>query len=60
MNRLLKLDDSIKIENTRRIVDLRNFIIHAYDEVDEEILWGIISNNLPELKLEVKDILEES
>jgi uncharacterized protein with HEPN domain len=60
VNRLLKLDDSIEIEDGRRIVDLRNFIIHAYDEVNEEILWGIILNNLPTLKSDIKRLLDES
>lgn len=59
VNRLLKLDEPPEINNARRIVDLRNFIIHVYDEVDAEILWGIIVNNLPELRKEVELLLEE-
>lgn len=33
-NHLLDIDPVIQIENGRRIVDLRNFVIHGYDKVD--------------------------
>ena len=34
MNRILAIDNSIKISNARKIVDTRKKIIHGYDEVD--------------------------
>lgn len=58
-NRLLKLDDSIDISDARRIVDLRNWVIHAYDNVDDIIIWGIIINSLPKLKIQVDKLLKE-
>jgi uncharacterized protein with HEPN domain len=57
MSRILKVDINIKISHTRKIVDTRNRIIHGYDSVSEEILWGIIIGNLPDLEKEVKDLL---
>ena len=59
INRILKLDPAIKIKNTRQIVDTRNWVIHGYDKVDDVVIWGIISKNLPELKKEVKSLLKE-
>ncbi|MBC8441379.1 MAG: DUF86 domain-containing protein [Deltaproteobacteria bacterium] len=59
MSRILKIDPTIKIKNTRQIVDTRNWVIHGYDKVDDVIIWGIISKNLPELKKEVSQLLEE-
>jgi uncharacterized protein with HEPN domain len=59
MSRILKLDPSIKIKNTRQIVDTRNWVIHGYDKVDDVVIWGIISKNLPELNKEVKSLLKE-
>jgi len=50
MNNLLMLDSSIKITNSRRIVDARNKIIHGYDEIENSQIWGIIINHLPVLK----------
>ncbi|WP_128548021.1 HepT-like ribonuclease domain-containing protein [Larkinella soli] len=59
-NRILKLDDSILISNARQIVDLRNRVIHAYDSVDEAVVWSIICNRLPVLKSEVEALLNQS
>ena len=58
-NRILKLDESIKIIESRRIVDLRNWVIHGYDKVDDVIIWGIISIHLPKLSIEVNKLLNE-
>ncbi len=58
-NRLLKLDDTIYIENARQIFDTRNWVIHGYDKVDEVVIWGIISNHLPKLKVEIEKLLEQ-
>ncbi len=59
MSRILKGNPDIKIGNTRKIVDTRNRIIHGYDSVSEEVIWGIIVRNLPELEKEVKELLQE-
>ena len=56
-NRILKIDSTIDISNARRIVDLRNFVIHAYDSVDYVIIWGILIKDLPLLKKQVQKLL---
>jgi uncharacterized protein with HEPN domain len=48
-NRIMKIDETIDISNSRRIVDLRNWVIHGYDRIDDVIIWGIISRDLPNL-----------
>lgn len=58
MTRILKAEPNIKISDTRKIVDTRNRIIHGYDSVSEDILWGIIIRNLPTLDKEVKELLK--
>ncbi len=57
ISRILKLDADISISSARRIVDLRNWVIHGYDKVDVTIIWGIISKDLPLLKREVDMLL---
>lgn len=57
VSRILKIDPDIKISHTRKIVDTRNRIIHGYDSVSEDILWGIVIRNLPDLEKEVKQLL---
>ncbi len=58
-NRLLQLDTNFPIDNARKIVDLRNFIIHGYDKVDDIIIWGIVNNHLPILKEQVERSLNQ-
>jgi uncharacterized protein with HEPN domain len=59
MKRALKLDADLYIENARQIVDTRNWVIHGYDKVDDVIMWGIISNHLPKLKIEIDNYLDQ-
>ena len=59
MNRILNWGDNIQLSNSRKIVDARNRIIHGYDTVSDEVVWGIIINHLPTLKREVEQLLGE-
>ena len=42
-----------------QIVGLRNRLIHGYDSVDFDVLWGIISGDLPKLIAELESHLPE-
>lgn len=57
MNNLLKLQPEIKISSSQKIVDLRNLIIHAYDTVNNEMIWAVIIRHLPILQQEVEVLL---
>jgi uncharacterized protein with HEPN domain len=59
MNRILKDDTKIIISNSRKIVDVRNRIIHGYDSVSDDVIWGIVIKHLPILKKEVEEMLGE-
>lgn len=59
MNNVLIIDPNIAITSSRKIVDTRNFIIHAYDSLKPDILWGIVINYIPLLKREVETLLAE-
>jgi len=59
LSKILKLNSNIAISNSRQIVDTRNRIIHGYDTVSDEVIWGIIVNHLPILKTEVESLLGE-
>lgn len=41
----------------RKIVGLRNRIIHGYDSVDDEIIWDVVQNKLPTLRRQVEESL---
>ena len=58
-NRILKIDPTIEISESRRIIDLRNWVIHGYDKVDDVIIWGIISKDILRLKDQVTKLLNK-
>jgi len=43
----------------KRIIGLRNVLIHEYFGVDVSAAWGNIKQKLPELKEQLKSILEK-
>jgi uncharacterized protein with HEPN domain len=59
LNRILKRDETIVISNSRKIVDTRNRIIHGYDVVSDDIIWGIVIKHLPVLQSEIEKLLGE-
>lgn len=59
MSKLLKINNEIPIKSARLIVDLRNRVIHAYDAVDDIIIWKVIMKDLPVLKVDVTSLLGE-
>jgi uncharacterized protein with HEPN domain len=58
INQFKKLEPIIKIENDRQIVAFRNRIIHAYDSLDNSIVWAILSNHLYPLRIEIDKLLK--
>ena len=59
INYFLLLSESIIITNSRKIVDVRNIIIHGYDAVSDDIIWGIVIKHLPILQIEVEELLSQ-
>lgn len=58
MNRILKIQPEIPITSARRIVNTRNYLIHGYDSLREDLIWAIVINHLPLLKVEVTELLQ--
>ncbi len=58
LNRILAKQPGIHISNSRKIVDTRNRIIHAYDNISDDIIWSIIIGYLPVLQAEVQSLLD--
>jgi uncharacterized protein with HEPN domain len=58
LNRINKVDPGIDISGKRQIIGMRNRVIHAYDSVDDEIVWGAIKRHLPGLKKDVTELLQ--
>lgn len=59
INRILKKESDFNLPNARAIVQTRNRVIHSYEKVETEFLWGLVKRNIPELKKDVERILAD-
>ncbi len=59
-NRIKQSDTSINISNMRAVISLRNRVIHAYDSIDNAVLYSIVLKHIPNLKSEVEQFLKEN
>ena len=57
VNQFEKINNGQPLEHSRKIVGFRNRIIHAYDAIDNSMVWTIIKRYLPPLLLEIRKIL---
>ena len=58
LNSIDKLNPQISISSKSQIIGMRNRIIHGYDKIDDEIVWGTIIRHLPVLKNEVVNLMK--
>lgn len=59
INRIKKVDSNVPIPNARAIIDTRNRIIHAYDNVQPEFLWSLVIRHIPQLKEDIENVIAE-
>ena len=57
INRIKKDFPNIEIENAREIINTRNRVIHGYDSVTPEFLWGLVIKYIPLLRKDIEKIL---
>ncbi len=51
------LETLVRISQYREAIGLRNVIVHDYRQVDDTQIWGIITEFLPKLAEEVRQLL---
>lgn len=56
---LADAETSAGIPHQRTIISFRNVLVHAYDRVEDEVVWGVIQRNLPELRERVQVLLAQ-
>lgn len=56
VNKFKKTED-IELSHSREIKAFRNRLIHAYNNVEDEIIWAIINQHIPKLKEEIVSLL---
>lgn len=54
-----KLNVKFELTHIQQIISFRNRIIHAYDSIDDSIVWAIVKNHLPVLKSETEKLLKK-
>lgn len=59
LSRIGKNDETIlqSIREYRAIKSFRNILAHAYDHVEDKIVWGIIENDLENLIEDIRRLL---
>lgn len=58
INRIDKINSEINISSKKQIISMRNRVIHGYDKIDDEIIWGTIVRHLPILKKEINNLMK--
>jgi uncharacterized protein with HEPN domain len=43
----------------RRMVAMRNVLIHGYFDIDVDLVWSVAENDLPKLRAQVQAIVED-
>src|SRR5690606_32147179 len=56
LNKLKQIESKLSIKNDKQIIGFRNSVIHAYDNIDNTIVWVIVKRHLPELKIKIKHL----
>ena len=59
LGKLKKLDLELagRISDHRRIIAFRNVLIHGYDVVLDEVVWGVVETQIPILRETLAELL---
>jgi len=57
LSKLRNSESGIILGESEKIIGLRNRIIHAYDGIDQSIIYAIVKTHLPTLKSEVQKLM---
>ncbi len=58
VNKFESLHPDSKLKHGGKIIGFRNRLIHAYDAIDNSIVWTILINHLKPLKEEVAELIK--
>jgi uncharacterized protein with HEPN domain len=61
LNRLRKIEPEFlaSITDSRKIIAFRNILVHGYDVIRNEVVWGILDSDLSTLTAEVSALLQQ-
>lgn len=58
MNRILRVQPDFPVEHAKKIIGMRNRIIHSYDAISDELIWTTIIRDLPLLKQQIDQLVK--
>ena len=60
LGKAVLLDSTLEaqVPEIRRIVGLRNRLIHGYDSVDDQLVWDLVRHKLPPLSVLLTQLLD--
>jgi uncharacterized protein with HEPN domain len=60
LNRLMKIEPALAsaVTDARQIVAFRNILVHGYDIVRNDVVWGILETDLAALSRDVDSLFE--
>lgn len=58
INQFKKNEPNISISNDHQIVSFRNRLVHAYDSIDNSIVWAIFKRHIEPLRNEIQILLK--
>lgn len=44
----------------KQVKGMRNYIVHEYFQIDDTVVWGVVTKNLPLLKDEITKYIKET
>lgn len=56
LNKLKQIESELSIQNDKQIIGFRNRLIHAYDSIDNAIVWVVVKRHLQKLKIELTQL----
>jgi uncharacterized protein with HEPN domain len=62
LKQAVSLDQTLseRISDVSRIIAFRNRLIHGYASVSPQVVWGIVTNDIPKLLTEIRVVMRET
>lgn len=57
VNKFLKESGINFLQHAQQIISLRNRLIHSYDNIDDAIIWSVLTQHIKPLKEDVLELL---